>query len=99
MEQVIGCEDMPTRDEILKILKQELPNLKERFHVKIVGLFGSYARGEQAKKSDVDLLVDFEKPIDFFMLIDLEEHLANKLGVKVEVVTSRGIKERIVRVH
>jgi len=86
---------MKTRKEILKILTEEFPNLKEKFHVKTIGLFGSYARGEQAEKSDIDLLVDFEKPVDFFMLIDLEDHLANKLGIKVEVVTPGCIKERI----
>ncbi|GCC11310.1 nucleotidyltransferase domain protein [archaeon] len=86
---------MKSRNEIFEILRKELPYLKKKFHVKTIGLFGSYAREEQAEKSDVDLLVDFKKPVDFFILIDLEDYLSNKLGVKVEVVTPWGIKERM----
>ncbi|GBE54610.1 nucleotidyltransferase domain protein [archaeon BMS3Bbin15] len=86
---------MKSRNEIFEILRKELPYLKKKFHVKTIGLFGSYAREEQAEKSDVDLLVDFKKPVDFFILIDLEDYLSNKLGVKVEVVTPGGIKERM----
>ncbi len=86
---------MKSRNEIFEILRKELPYLKKKFHVKTIGLFGSYVREEQVEKSDVDLLVDFKKPVDFFILIDLEDYLSNKLGVKVEVVTPGGIKERM----
>ncbi len=90
-----GEELMKTKEEILKILRNEIPNLKEKFNVKTIALFGSYARGEQTEKSDIDLLVEFEKPTDFFKLIELEEYLSELLKTKVEVVTPDAIKERL----
>jgi len=86
---------MKTKEEILKILKRERSCLKKKFFVKRVGLFGSYSRGEQTEKSDIDLLVEFEKPIDFFKLFELEEYLSEGLGAKVEIVTPNAIKEEI----
>ncbi len=86
---------MKTKKEILKILKEEFPHLKEKFNVKTIGLFGSYARGEQLETSDIDLLVEFEKPIDFFKLVELEDYLSKMLGAKVEIVTPGALKERI----
>jgi len=59
---------MKTKEEVIKVLKQELPYLKQRYGVSNVGLFGSYSRNEQTEHSDIDLLVDFERPIDFFKL-------------------------------
>ncbi len=86
---------MKTKEKILKILKQELPNLREKFHVKSFGLFGSYARGEQTKKSDIDLLVEFKEPVGFFDFIRLEDYLSEKLGAKVELVTPDALKPLI----
>ena len=86
---------MKTKKEILEILRQKLPELRERYGVKKIGLFGSYARGEQKERSDIDLLVEFEKPIDLFRLFELEEELSELLGTKVEIVTPEGLKERI----
>ena len=86
---------MKTKKEILEILRQKLPELRERYGVKKIGLFGSYARGEQKERSDIDLLVEFEKPIDLFRLFELEEELSELLGAKVEIVTPEGLKERI----
>jgi hypothetical protein len=51
-----------TKSEILKILKEELPYIREKFHVKSIGLFGSYVRGEQEEGSDIDMLVEFGSP-------------------------------------
>ncbi|MFV2040730.1 MAG: nucleotidyltransferase family protein [Candidatus Hydrothermarchaeales archaeon] len=86
---------MKTRDEILKALSKELPKLKENFNVKKIGLFGSYARGEQREESDIDLLADFEPAIDYFTLFELEERLSKILGAKVEIVTPGALKEII----
>jgi len=57
---------MKTRDEVLKILREELPFLRKKYGVKRVGLFGSYSRDEATEESDIDILVDFERPIGFF---------------------------------
>ncbi len=86
---------MKSKKEVLKILKEEFPHLKEKFNVKNIGLFGSYARGEQSETSDIDLLVEFEKPIDFFKLVELEDYLSKMLGAKVEIATPGALKERI----
>ena len=86
---------MKTKEEILKILEDELPYLREKFNVKSIGLFGSYARGEQKDKSDVDILVEFSKPIGFFKFMELEEYLSKRLGVKVDLVTPDALKPTI----
>jgi uncharacterized protein len=83
---------MKSKNEILKALSKELPLLKQRFNVKTIGLFGSYARGEQRAGSDMDLLVDFEGPIGFFKFIELEDYLSENIGVKVELVTPDALK-------
>ena len=63
--------------------------------MKSIGLFGSYARGEQKDKSDVDILVEFSKPIGFFKFMELEEYLSKRLGVKVDLVTPDALKPMI----
>lgn len=83
---------MKTKEEILKILKDELPYLNKKYNVKKLGLFGSYSRGEQTPKSDIDILLEFEKPIGFFKFIELEDHRTEKLGTKVELVTDDALK-------
>jgi predicted nucleotidyltransferase len=83
---------MKRKEEILKILKQQLPYPKEKFKVKSVGLFGSYARGEQTEKSDIDMLVEFEAPVGFFKFIELEYYLSEKLVAKVDLVTPDALK-------
>jgi len=71
--------------------------------VETIGVFGSYTRGEQTKKSDVDILVTFSKDaqVGFFKFLELEEFLTKKLGIKVDLVTRDAlkpfIKERVLR--
>ncbi|MDI6766858.1 MAG: nucleotidyltransferase family protein [Bacteroidota bacterium] len=79
---------------IKKILEQQKPDLERRFHVKEIGVFGSYVRNEQKKRSDIDILVDFSQPIglDF---IELCYYLENILGLKVDLVTPRAIKKQM----
>jgi len=86
---------MKTREDVLKVLKKELPYLKKNYCVSNIGLFGSYSRGEQTENSDIDLLVDFEKSIDFFKLLEMEDYLKEKFGIEVEVVTKPALKDRI----
>jgi len=86
---------MKSKEEVLKTIKKELPYLKEKFKVKSIGIFGSYARGEQTKKSDIDMLVEFDVPVGFFKFIDLENYLSEKLRVKVDLVTPDALKPLI----
>jgi predicted nucleotidyltransferase len=75
------------RTRILAILNQLRPTLQERFGVKEIALFGSMARNEATEASDVDVLVDFERPITLFELAALQQHLQQALGVsRVDVV-------------
>lgn len=82
---------MLTKKEIITILKKELPYLRDIFGVKRIGLFGSSAKGIQREDSDVDLVVEFEKPIGL-KFIELSEHIENILGRKVDILTPAGIK-------
>ncbi len=86
---------MKTKEEILKILKDELPYLKEKYGIKKIGIFGSYSRGEQNIESDVDLLVEFERPIGFFRFLAVEDYIKERLGVKTELVTDDALKPRM----
>ena len=86
---------MLKKEDILKILKDELNKLHENFGIKKIGLFGSYVRGEQTKESDVDILVDFENYISFFKFIELEDYLGEKLKAKVDLVSMDALKPLI----
>ena len=86
---------MRTLEEIPKILSQYKPIIQEKYKVSELGIFGSYARGEQHEESDVDLLIDYEEAPSLLQLIDLENYLSDHLGIKVDVVTKRGLKPRI----
>ena len=94
---------MKTLKEIKAKLETLKPTLKEQFEVETIGVFGSYVRGEQTKKSDVDVLVEFSEDaeIGFFKFLELEEFLSRKLGVKVDLVTKGALKpfigERILQ--
>jgi uncharacterized protein len=81
-------------ERIRKSLEELKPVLKEKFQVETVGVFGSYVRGEQKKKSDVDVLVEFSKDarIGLLKYVELEIFLSDQLGVKVDLVAEGGLK-------
>ncbi len=82
-------------EKVLSSLKHLKPELQARYHVKDIGLFGSVLRGEQKKNSDVDILVEFLKPIGFFKFLELEEYLETELDTKVDLVSKKALKPRI----
>jgi predicted nucleotidyltransferase len=69
--------------------------LNERFRVKELGIFGSYLRGEQRARSDLDLLVEFDEPVGLFDFIRLENELTKLLGIKVDLVMKESLKPRL----
>ena len=91
---------MKTLKKIEKILKENKAILAERFKVQEIGIFGSYVRGEQKEKSDVDILVSFYEPISLLKLVSLENFLTDLTGVKIDIVPKEDIrpelKERIL---
>lgn len=86
---------MKNLDEIKTILRQNQNELQVRFKVNNIGVFGSYVRGEQRKRSDVDILVSFRGSVDFIQFIQLENHLSELIGVKVDLVTKGALKPYI----
>lgn len=85
---------MKTRKEIEEILRKHKPFLREKFKVKKIGIFGSYARGEESKESDVDILVEFYEQIGW-EFIDLQEFLEEILGEKVDLVTVKALRPQL----
>ncbi len=84
-----------TLNEIKQWLTQNKPLLQERYQVKELGIFGSYARQEQTATSDVDVLVEFSKTPSLLKFVNLENYLSDSLGVKVDLVHKSGLKPRI----
>ncbi|APH38571.1 nucleotidyltransferase family protein [Methanohalophilus halophilus] len=76
-------------------LREMLPQLKDQYNVKYIGLFGSYIRGEQTPESDLDILVEFSKTPTLLQFIDLENHLSDNLGIKVDLVMKDSLKPNI----
>jgi len=88
---------MITFDQIKKTLTEYKEELKQNYQVKEIGIFGSYVRGEQKKKSDIDILVEFDESSELSLLdfIGLENYLTDILGVKVDLVEKGSLKPRI----
>jgi predicted nucleotidyltransferase len=84
-----------TLDEILSILRMHLPELRERYGVASLGVFGSYVRGEQRRRSDVDVLVEFERTPSLFQLVHMQNYLSSLVGAKVDLVLKRTLKPAI----
>lgn len=80
-----------TQDIIIKKLKQELPFLKDKFGIRKIGIFGSFAKGLHGKDSDIDIIVEFEKPIGL-AFVDLADYIENLFGKKVDLLTPEGIR-------
>ncbi|MFQ5681474.1 MAG: nucleotidyltransferase family protein [Candidatus Omnitrophota bacterium] len=88
-----------TVEKIKRVLKNHKKNFCARYGIKEVGLFGSFARGEQKKNSDIDILVEF-KPharISLLGFIELENRLSDLLRAKVDLVEKSALKPRIGR--
>jgi predicted nucleotidyltransferase len=86
-----------TLTEILDILKKHEKELKKRYGIKKMGVFGSYLRGETKEESDFDILVEFEEDANIGLLkfVEIENHLSDLLGVKVDLVEKSALKPRI----
>jgi len=88
---------MKSKDQILFFLNQNKQILLERYHIVKIGLFGSYARGDQNINSDIDLLVEFEEGTQ--NLFELKQQIKNffqeNLHLEVDICREKYIKPRI----
>ena len=84
------------KQKIIRLINQNIEELKQRYPIKSIALYGSYARGEQDSGSDIDLLVDFTQPIGM-EIIDLTLDMEKILNNKVDIVTYNAIKNRLFK--
>ncbi len=84
---------MLLREQILNKLQLCKSVLAEKYNVKTLGLFGSYSRNDGTEKSDIDLLVEFSKPIGI-EFIDLADELEGILAHKVDLVSVKAVKAK-----
>ena len=83
------------QDVILQVLKQKNDEMAKNFGVKSLLLFGSVARNEATSTSDVDLLVEFNRPVGYFGLFALQDYLEKLLGCSVDLGTPDSLKPYI----
>ena len=81
--------------ELQDVLRQQLPLLEERYGVAWLGLFGSYVRCQAGPESDLDLLVRFHRTPGLIRFIELENHLSDLLGVRVDLVMPEALKPAV----
>jgi len=88
---------MKTVNEIKQILEFHKKEFKEKYGVKTIGIFGSYLKEEQTQASDIDVLVEFEKPIGLLEFVGLKNHLSDLLEMQVDLVMKKALKPGIGR--
>ncbi len=82
--------------EVLRAkLAKQRGELREKYKVKKLELFGSYVRGEQKEKSDLDVLVEFEEPVSLLELVGAENYLSELLGIKIDLVPKKDLRPEL----
>ena len=84
---------MINKENITNVLKANKLDLLARYHLKSIGIFGSFTREDFKDDSDIDILIDYEQPIGI-EFIDLAEELEKILNLKVDLVSKNGIKPK-----
>ena len=92
MEAVIPSARL---DEMVKKLREILPEVTARYRVREMALFGSFVRQDSSPGSDLDILVSFSEPPSLIQFLGLQAHLSDRLGVKVDLVMKDALKPRI----
>ncbi|HET7898299.1 MAG TPA: nucleotidyltransferase family protein [Flavisolibacter sp.] len=87
---------MEQLSEIKQVLQQLKPELSRRFHVQSLGLFGSIVRNDFSPYSDVDIIVDFDRPVGI-EFIDLAQYIEQHLQKKIDLVSRKGVKDKYFR--
>ncbi|HET9169746.1 MAG TPA: nucleotidyltransferase family protein [Actinospica sp.] len=79
------------------MLREHLPELRGRYAIQSLGVFGSWARGEQGPASDLDVLVEFSETPGLIRYVELQQELSDLLGIRVDLVMRRALRPRIGR--
>ena len=87
----------PSLETIRAILLEKRDELHRDYGVVEIGVFGSCVRADATDSSDIDILVEFSRPVGFFKFLELEELLSEWLGAKVDLVTKAALKPHIGR--
>ena len=82
-------------ESILTIIKSLKGQINHNYKAEIKGIFGSYARNEQTRQSDIDILVEFQQDADLFDFVGLSQFLEERLSCKVDVVPLSSIREEV----
>jgi uncharacterized protein len=88
---------MKTLDEIIEHLREMQPDLRRRFHIREMGVFGSYVRGDQREDSDLDIVVGLGENVGLMELAGLQRALSDVLGLRVDLIMKESLKRRIGR--
>jgi predicted nucleotidyltransferase len=82
-------------EEIKEILKAHKEEVSQKYKVSEIGVFGSFVRGDQRKRSDIDILVEYDEIPDLFEFINLERYLQRLLRKKVDLVRKEAIRSEL----
>jgi len=82
-------------DKVKKILAEHRDELRREYKIIEMGIFGSYIRGQQKKKSDIDILVEFDEPVSLLDWVGAENYLTDILGIKVDLVPREDVRPNL----
>lgn len=82
---------MKTQAEVRDQLRGMMAELYDQYHVRKIGIFGSYSREGQTAGSDLDLVVEFEQPVGMLAFVHLRNRISDRLGIRVDLVTRDGL--------
>jgi len=88
-------ENRKMNSQIFEILRDKKSYFQEKYNISEIGIFGSYARGEERTESDVDILVEYYKTPDFFKFLDLEDELEKLFNKPIDLVSKPALKPLI----
>jgi len=77
-------------------IENKVVSILEKYHVKTIGIFGSYARGDQSPDSDLDVLVNFKERKSLLTLVRIERELSESIGVKVDLLTEQSVSPYLI---
>jgi uncharacterized protein with HEPN domain/predicted nucleotidyltransferase len=82
---------------IIRVLRQELPRLTKKYKIRSLGVFGSFVRGEQKRRSDLDVLIEYPNTPSLSEMLALEQHLSSLLGTKIDLLQLKTLKPYLGR--